>query len=261
MFKVDFNADLGESFGAYSLGMDAEVMQHITSANIACGWHAGDAVVMEKTVKAAKTQQVAIGAHPGFPDLVGFGRRNMAVSPGEVRAYVQYQVGALLAFARAEGVPLQHVKPHGALYNMSAANMELAIAVCEGIARVDDQLILMGLSGSCHLKAAELVGIRAAGEVFADRGYQADGTLVPRGKPGAMVTGEDEAVRRVVRMVKEGVVAAVDGTAVPVRADSVCLHGDNPKAVAFAVRLREALDREGICAVDLTEVLEERRHG
>ena len=165
MFQVDLNADLGESFGAYSIGMDAEVMQHITSANIACGWHAGDAVVMEKTVKAAKAQQVAIGAHPGFPDLVGFGRRNMAVSPGEVRAYVQYQVGALLAFARAEGVPLQHVKPHGALYNMSAANMELAIAVCEGIARVDDQLILMGLSGSCHLKAAELVGIRAAGEV------------------------------------------------------------------------------------------------
>ena len=255
MYKIDLNADLGESFGAYTIGMDEQVMAHITSANVACGWHAGDAMVMEKTVRAAAERGVAVGAHPGLPDLAGFGRRKMAITPAEARAYIQYQVGALWAFARGAGVPLQHVKPHGALYNMSAVDMELAVAVCEGIARVDDSLILMGLAGSCHMEAARQVGIPVAGEVFADRGYQADGTLVPRGTPGAMITDEDEAVRRVIRMVKDGVVEAVDGTLVPVQADSVCLHGDNPHAVAFAARLRRELEAAGVQVADLKTVL------
>lgn len=255
MYRVDLNADLGESFGTYTIGMDEQVLQHITSANVACGWHAGDAMVMQKTVKAAKACGVAVGAHPGFPDLMGFGRRNMNVSPAEAKAYIQYQVGALMAFTKAEGLSLQHVKPHGAFYNMSAVNMDLALAICEGIAQVDENLILMGLSGSCHIEAAKQVGIRAAGEVFADRGYQANGTLVPRGKPGAMVTDENEAVERVIRMVKEGVVVAVDGTVVPVQADSVCLHGDNPHAVEFAAKLRKALIAEGVEVVDLNVVL------
>lgn len=255
MFKVDLNADLGESFGAYTLGMDGEVLRHITSANVACGFHAGDAVVMQKTVKAAKASGTAVGAHPGFPDLAGFGRRNMAVTPLEAKAYVQYQIGALAAFAKAEGIPLQHVKPHGALYNMSAVNMELAVAIAEGIKAVDSDLIFMGLSGSCHIEAARKVGIRAAGEVFADRGYRADGTLVPRSMPGAMITDENEAVARVLRMVTEGVVEAVDGTVVPVQADSVCLHGDNPHAVAFAEKLRAALSLNGVEVADLRTVL------
>lgn len=256
MYRVDLNADLGESFGAYTLGMDGDVLKHITSANVACGFHAGDAVVMAKTVKLAKANGTAVGAHPGFPDLVGFGRRNMAVSPAEAKAYVQYQIGALMAFAKAEGISLQHVKPHGALYNMSAVNMELALAIAEGIKAVDENLIFMGLSGSCHIEAAKRVGIRAAGEVFADRGYQADGTLVPRSKPGAIITDENEAVARVLRMVQEGVVEAVDGTLVPVQADSVCLHGDNPHAVAFAQKLRQALSAAGVAVVDLKEVLD-----
>ncbi|MBE5784770.1 MAG: LamB/YcsF family protein [Clostridiales bacterium] len=256
MYKVDLNADLGESFGAYTLGMDEDVLRHITSANVACGFHAGDAVVMRKTVRAAKEYAVAVGAHPGFPDLAGFGRRNMAVTPLEAKAYVQYQIGALMAFMKAEGLSLQHVKPHGALYNMSAVNMDLAVAICEGIREVDDELILMGLSGSCHIEAARKAGIRAAGEVFADRGYQADGTLIPRSKPGAMITDENDAVARVIRMVKEGVVVAADGTVVPVQADSVCLHGDNPHAVAFAEKLRHALAQEGVAVTDLRTVLE-----
>lgn len=255
MYRVDLNADLGESFGAYTIGMDEEVLQHITSANVACGWHAGDAMVMQKTVKAAKKCGVAVGAHPGLPDLIGFGRRKMNVSPAEGKAYIQYQIGALMSFSRAEGVHLQHVKLHGALYNMSAVNMELAVAICEGIAQVNDSLILMGLSGSCHIEAARQVGIRAAGEVFADRGYQANGTLVPRGKPGAMITNEEEAAQRVVRMVKEGVVVAVDGTVVPVQADSVCLHGDNPHAVEFAAKLRQTLTAEGVEVANLNVVL------
>ncbi len=252
-YRVDLNSDLGESFGTYTLGMDAEVLSHISSANIACGWHAGDAVTMAKTVRLAKEKGVAVGAHPGFPDLVGFGRRKMAVSPAEAKAYVKYQLGALMAFARAEGLSVQHVKPHGALYNMSATDMALASAICEGIAEVDRSIIFMGLAGSCHMAAAEKAGLRAAGEVFADRGYQADGTLVPRGKPGDMVTDEDVAVARVLRMVKEGVVEAVDGTLVPVKADTVCIHGDNPHAVAFAAKLRAALEREGVEIANLAE--------
>ena len=183
MYKVDLNSDLGESFGAYTIGLDSEVIQHVSSANVACGYHAGDPLVMDKTVAAAKAAGVAVGAHPGYPDLMGFGRRNMVCSPKEVKAYIQYQLGALMAFTAAHGVKLQHCKPHGSLYNMAAKDMDLAMAIAEGIAQVDKDIILLGLAGSKMLEAGKQMGLRVASEVFADRAYQADGSLVPGSSP------------------------------------------------------------------------------
>ena len=255
MYKVDLNADLGESFGAYTIGMDEEVLKFITSANVACGFHAGDPLVMQKTVALAKGCGTAIGAHPGFPDLMGFGRRNMKVSPDEAKAYIKYQVGALSAFAKAEGLKLQHVKPHGALYNMSAVDEKLAEAICQGIYDVDPELILLGLSGSCHITAAEKTGIRCASEVFADRGYTDEGTLVPRGMAGAMIHDRAEAIARTVRMVKEGTVISSSGKVINIKADSICVHGDNPDAIGFVKEIRDALEREGVKVCSISEVL------
>ncbi len=246
MPSIDLNCDLGESFGAYTIGMDSAVIPYITSANVACGYHAGDPLVMQKTVAACKKNDVHIGAHPGYPDLMGFGRRNIAATPAEVKAYIQYQVGALSAFCTAAGVPLCHVKPHGAMYNMAAKDEALARAVCEGILEVNPKLTLLALSGSAMVRAAHETGLPVKNEVFADRGYQADGTLVPRSRPGAMITDEDEAIARVIRMAKEGVVRSVDGVDVPLTADSVCVHGDGEKALAFVQRIRAALTDAGI---------------
>lgn len=253
MIKVDLNCDLGESFGHYQLGMDEDIIPLITSANVACGFHASDPVEMEKTVTLAHSSGVAVGAHPGFPDLVGFGRRNMNLSPKEVRAIMLYQMGALSAFCRENGVPMQHVKPHGALYNMAARDEKLAEAICEAIAEFDDNLILLALSGSCMLKAAKKKGIRAASEVFADRAYEEDGTLVARSKPGAMIEDETLAIRRVVHMVKEGQVESITGKVIPIQADSICVHGDNKKALFFVQKIREALLAEGVALVPLGE--------
>lgn len=244
--KIDLNADLGEGFGNYTCGMDEEIVRYISSANIACGFHASDPLVMDKTVRAAKENQVAVGAHPGYPDLVGFGRRNLQVSPAELKAMVQYQIGALYAFCRARRVPLRHVKPHGAMYNMAARDERLAFAIAEGVRELDDGLILVGLSGSLLLSAARQVGLKTASEVFADRGYCSDGTLVPRGQAGDLITQEDVMIERVIKMVKEGTVVSVDGKEIPVEADTVCLHGDGRQAVLFARRLREELERAGI---------------
>ena len=246
MPSIDLNCDLGESFGAYTIGMDSAVIPYITSANIACGYHAGDPLVMQKTVAACKASGVHIGAHPGYPDLMGFGRRNIAAAPAEVKAYIQYQVGALSAFCAAAGVPLCHVKPHGAMYNMAAKDEALARAVCEGILEVNPGLTLLALSGSAMVRAARALGLPVKSEVFADLGYQADGTLVPRRQPGAMITDEDEAIARVIRMAKEGVVRSVNGIDVPLVADSVCVHGDGEKALAFVRRIRAALTDAGI---------------
>ena len=258
MYRVDLNCDLGESFGAWKMGMDEAVIPLISSANVACGFHASDPMVMAKTVALAKQSGVAIGAHPGYPDLQGFGRRNMAIPPKEAKAMVQYQVGALQAFCKANGVQMQHVKPHGAMYNMAGKNEALALAICEGIAEVDDKLILMGLSGSCMLSAAQQVGLQSAREVFADRAYNEDGSLVARGKPGAMIEDEDLAVERVIRMIQNGTVTAITGKEIPIRADSVCVHGDGPKALAFVQKIRTALTGEGISIVNLREVIGER---
>ncbi len=251
MLRVDLNCDLGESFGNYKLGLDEEVIKYISSANVACGFHASDPLVMAKTVKIAKDAGVAVGAHPGFPDLVGFGRRNMNVLPAELKAMVVYQIGALKAFCDSNKIKMQHVKPHGAMYNMAAKDEKLAVAIAEGIAEVDDSLILLGLSGSEMLKAAQKTGLKAKKEVFADRAYEEDGTLVARTKPGSMITDENLAIERVLGMIKNGSVKAITGKEIAIEADSICVHGDSPKALDFVKKIRAALEVEGIelCAM------------
>lgn len=244
--RIDLNCDLGESFGNYTLGMDAEVIPYVSSVNVACGYHAGDPCVMEKTIRLAAEAGVGIGAHPGLPDLMGFGRRMMKISPAEARAYMLYQLGALGAFCKAKGVKMAHVKPHGALYNMAAKDAALAEAVVGAIRDYDDSLILLALANSGMTKAAERVGLAYANEVFADRAYEPDGTLVARTKPGAMIEDEDQAIARVIRMVKEGKVTAIDGSEVTIQADSVCVHGDGAKALLFVKKIREALLQENI---------------
>lgn len=246
IYRVDLNSDLGESFGHYTLGMDEKVIPLISSANVACGYHASDPVVMETTVALAKAAGVEVGAHPGFPDLMGFGRRNLNVTPEEAKAYVLYQLGALYGFCKAQGVAIQHVKPHGALYNMAAKDYALARAVCAGIKEFDPGLIVLALSGGQLVKAALDLGLPVAREVYADRAYEEDGNLVDRRKEGAMITDEQEAIRRVARMVKEKKVTAVTGKDIPIEADSVCVHGDGAKALAFVEKIREVFAEEGI---------------
>ena len=255
MFRVDLNSDLGESFGRYTLGMDDKIIPLVTSANVACGYHASDPVVMEKTIAMAKEAGIRVGAHPGFPDLMGFGRRNMNVSPAEAKAYTLYQLGALDGFCRAAGVKLQHVKPHGALYNMAAKDYKLSEAICEAIKSFDKDLIVLALSGGELAKAAKDMGLRTALEVFADRGYEEDGTLVDRRKEGAMITDEQEAIDRVIRMVKEKKVTAVTGRDISIQADSVCVHGDGVKALAFVEKIRAALQKEEIQICSLDEIV------
>lgn len=255
MYKVDLNSDLGESFGAYTMGMDEAVIAHVSSVNVACGYHAGDPLVMEKTVAAAKAAGVAVGAHPGYPDLMGFGRRNMVCSPKEVKAYVKYQLGALYAFTASNGIRIQHCKPHGALYNMAGKDMELALAIAEAVAEVDKDIILLGLANSKMIEAAQQVGLRVANEVFADRAYQADGSLVPRSKPGAVIHDADEAIARTIRMVKEGVVTAITGEEVPIAAHSICVHGDNPSAVEFVKNIRAKLIEEGVTVTPIGSIV------
>ena len=244
--KIDLNCDLGESFGNYKIGMDEEVIKFISSANIACGFHASDPLVMEKTVALAKENGVKVGAHPGFPDLVGFGRRNMNVSPAELKAMVMYQVGALAAFCKAMDIKMNHVKPHGAMYNMAAKDIKLALAIAEGIAQVDDSLILLGLSGSQLLKAAQEVGLKSAAEVFADRAYEEDGSLVARTKAGAVIADENEVIERVIKMIKLGKVQTITGKEIEIKPDSICVHGDNPKALNFVKLIRQRLTQENI---------------
>ena len=238
MYKVDLNSDLGESFGAYTIGLDEAVIAHISSANVACGYHAGDPLVMDKTVAAAKAAGVAVGAHPGYPDLMGFGRRNMVCSPKEVKAYIQYQLGALMAFTAAHGVKLQHCKPHGSLYNMAAKDMDLSLAIAEAIAEVDKDIILMGLAGSKMLEAGKQ-----------------DGSLVPRKQPGAVIHDKDEAIARTIRMVTEGKVTAITGEEVSIDAHSICVHGDNPSAVEFVKNIRAALNAQGVEIAPLSEIV------
>jgi UPF0271 protein len=234
------------------MGLDEAIIPLVSSVNIACGFHAGDPVVMQKTVALAKRYHTAVGAHPGFPDVAGFGRRGMDLSPAEVKAAVQYQVGALDGFCRAAGIPLVHVKPHGALYNMAAKDPALSQAIACGIKEINPRLILLGLAGSAMIAAAREIGLPAAEEVFADRAYEEDGTLAARTKPGAVITDEAEAVQRVVGMVKTGIVRAITGKEVPVKADSVCVHGDGEKALLFVQKLNEAFRSGGITVAPLS---------
>jgi UPF0271 protein len=246
MMAVDLNADVGEGFGAYAFGCDEAILACITSANIACGFHAGDPATMRRTVRLALANGVAIGAHPGLPDLAGFGRRELAISREEAYDLIVYQVGALRAFATAAGAVLRHVKPHGALYNMAARQADLAMAVVTAVRDVDPTLTLFGLAGSELIRAGHSIGLATANEVFADRRYESDGTLTPRTECGAVITDPAESTEQVIRMVREGRVRSRNGVDVAIQADTICLHGDGPHAVELAQRLRAALTTEGI---------------
>jgi UPF0271 protein len=244
--RVDLNCDMGESFGAYRIGADDSVFPYITSANVACGFHGGDPTVMRSTLARARELGVSVGAHPGLPDLIGFGRRSMDVTPDDVYDLMVYQIGALLGFARVTGAAVRHVKAHGALYNMAAVKRELAAAIARAVRDVDRSLILFGLPGTHLIKEGEAAGLVTAGEAFADRNYMSDGTLVSRRRPDAQVHDADEAVRRAVRMVREGKVTAVDGTELSMKVDTICIHGDGPHAAEFAQRLRAGFEAAGI---------------
>ena len=239
---IDLNCDMGESFGAYSLGDDAAILPYITSANVACGFHAGDPLVMEATVHLCAAAGVRVGAHPSTPDLQGFGRREMSLSPEEAEALVLYQVGALAAFCRAAGIELTHVKPHGALYNQAARDPILAQAVARGAARFSRELVLVGLAGSALMAAAAAAGLAAAGEGFPDRAYNPDGSLRSRRLPGAVLDDPEQVAANAVRLAREGILTPQGSLPV----DTLCLHGDNPIAAAAARAVRAALEAAGI---------------
>jgi UPF0271 protein len=243
--RIDLNADVGESFGAYTMGRDAALMSSITSANVAAGFHAGDPSVLRATIRLAVAHGVAIGAHPGFPDLVGFGRREMRVTAKEAEDLVLYQVAAVAGVAAAEGVKLQHVKPHGALFNMASRDAALAAAIARAVAAFDPSLILFGAANSELLAAGRTAGLRVAAEVFGDRAYRPDGTLVSRTEPGAVIHDADAVVSRIIALLQHGRIAAIDGTALALRADTICLHSDTPRSDDLGLKLRAALEAAG----------------
>jgi 5-oxoprolinase (ATP-hydrolysing) subunit A len=243
--KVDINCDMGESFGAWPMGADDQVMPHITSANIACGAHAGDPSVMRRTVRLARAAAVGVGAHPGFADLQGFGRREMTMDPAELEDSLIAQIGALAAIAQAEGVPLQHVKAHGALYNMAARDVVLAGAIARATAACGRSLVMFGLPNSPMIEEGRASGLRVAAEGFADRSYEADGSLTPRSRPGAVIHDPEAVVIRAVRMVRDGIVLTATGREVPLRVDTICVHGDTPGAPELTRRIRTALTAAG----------------
>lgn len=253
MSPINLNADLGESFGAWRMGDDAALLQVIGSANIACGFHAGDPVVMRETVRLAVANGVSLGAHPAFPDLQGFGRRVMQLSPKELEATILYQVGALQAMAAAEGGRVSHVKPHGALNNMACADEAMATIVARAVKALDRELILLAPAHSALERAGEAAGLRVAREVFADRSYQADGQLTPRSQPGAVLHGAQDCVQHVLRMLEAGGIVTTDGQRLPTRIDSICVHGDGPGAVEAARAIRTALEAAGHRLVTLPE--------
>lgn len=244
--RIDLNADVGESFGVYSCGYDAGLMRSITSASVAAGFHAGDPSVLRETVRLAKANGVAVGAHPGFPDLMGFGRRELRVTPQEAEDLVLYQVAAVAGVAAAEGLRLQHVKPHGALYTMAARDARLAEAVARAVASVDRALVLFAPPNSELLKAGRGAGLPVASEAFADRAYERDGSLAPRRTPGSVLQDGAVVVERALRMITEHVVVAVDGAVVPIEPDTLCVHSDTPGSDALAARLRAGLAASGI---------------
>jgi UPF0271 protein len=244
--RIDLNSDLGESFGPWPMGQDAALMASITSANVACGFHAGDPGVMRQTIALAKDRGVAVGAHPGFPDLVGFGRREMKATPVEVEDFVLYQLSALAGMAGAQGIRLQHVKAHGALYNMACKDRALADAIARAVAAFDRSLILFGLPNSELLRAGEAAGLPVAAEVFADRAYERDGSLVSRATSGSVIHDAAVVVQRAVQMVREKSVIAIDGSTVALQTDTICLHGDTPGAAALAKQIRAGLEAAGI---------------
>ena len=251
--RIDMNCDMGESFGMYKMGLDEEIIRHVSSANIACGFHAGDPTWMRTTVQLAEGNGVAVGAHPSYPDLVGFGRRNMNATADEVKCDVAYQLGALQAFTA--GKRLQHVKPHGAMYNQAVDDEDLARAICEAALEFDRDIILVALAGSKWVETASEMGMKVAPEIFADRALNPDGTLVSRSKPGAVLHDVGEVVERSVQMVTEGVATAITGERIDVEASSICIHGDTPGAVEMAAQVRQGLESSGVEVVPMAELV------
>ena len=244
--RIDLNSDLGESFGPWPMGQDAALMESISSANVACGFHAGDPGAMRTTIRLAREKGVAIGAHPGFQDLVGFGRREIRATPAEVEDLVLYQVSALAGMASAQGMRLQHVKAHGALYNMACRERALADAIAQAVAAFDRSLILFGLPNSELLRAGQAAGLPVAAEVFADRAYDPDGSLTSRSKPGSVIDDTRQVVERAITMVRDRRVIAIDGSTIELQADTICLHGDTPGAADHARAVRKGLEAAGI---------------
>ncbi len=249
--KIDLNADIGESFGVYTVGNDELLLRTITSGSIACGFHAGDPDVMRHTIRAAVQARVSIGAHPGFPDLAGFGRREMNMRPAEIVNLVLYQVGALSAIAKVEGATLRHVKPHGALYNMSVRRSDVAEAIAQAVAWLDRGLLVIGLPGSELLSAASRLGLAVAAEGFADRSYENDGSLTPRHAAGAVLSDRGAAVEQAIRMVRDHTVISRDGTTIALSVNTVCVHGDTPGAADLATAVRTGLEQAGIAVSPL----------
>lgn len=246
MLQIDLNSDMGESFGAYRLGGDEELIKYVTSTNVACGYHAGDPMVMANVVAMAKKRGVAVGAHPGYPDLMGFGRRKMTLSHEEIKNYMKYQIGALMGFTAGHGIKIQHVAPHGALGNLCQYDREASHAVCEAVYEIDPSISIFYCAGAVLGEEAEKMGLRALSEIFVDRAYMDDLSLVPRSMEGAMITDEEYAIERCIRMIREGKVTSIYGKELEIRGDTLCVHGDGPKAFAFVKRIREAFEQEGI---------------
>ena len=256
--QIDLNSDVGESFGAYKIGFDEEVIPHLTSANIGCGFHGGDPSVMRRTVFLAKQHGVEVGAHPGFPDLMGFGRRNMDATLEEIQDYLVYQTGALQAFAISQGLRLQHMKAHGALYNMAVANPKIWETMAEAISRLDKEIVLVVLASSNNQPIRDMgkrYGIRIAFEAFPDRAYNQNGALVSRREKGAVINDHDEVAKRELKMALEGKVIAMDGTEIELRPDTICVHGDNPAAVQMVKKIREELKRAGANVIPMKRFL------
>ena len=250
--QVDINCDMGESFGMYKLGHDEEVIKYISSANIACGFHAGDPIWMNKTVTLAQNHGVEIGAHPSYPDLAGFGRRNMDISSDELKSDILYQIGALQAFTKDK--KLQHVKPHGALYNQAVVNEKIAKTICEAILEYDSNLILLALSCSKWVKTAKEMGLKAYNEIFADRALNDDGSLVSRSKEGSVLHDVNEVADRSNQMVIEGIATTISGNEIEVEADSLCIHGDTPGAVQMAMNINNTLKSAGVEIIPLQNI-------
>ena len=246
MYQIDLNSDMGESFGAYKIGGDEELIKYVTTANVACGYHAGDRMVMDKVVRMAKERGLRVGAHPGYPDLMGFGRRKMVLDFMEIKNYVKYQIGALWAFTQSYGMKLQHVAPHGALGNLCQYDREASRAICEAVYEIDPELMIYYCAGAVLGEEAEKMGLYAAAEIFADRAYMDDLSLAPRKMEGSMITDEEFAIERCVKMIKEGKVTSLSGKELEIKGDTLCVHGDGPKALAFLKRIREVFQQEGI---------------
>lgn len=249
--KVDLNCDLGEAFGNYSFGGDEQIIPLITSANVACGFHASDQHVMNQTIKRAKEHNIGIGAHPGLPDLQGFGRRNMDLSPDEIYDIVIYQLGALSGFCKIHNVKINHVKPHGALYQMGARDKDIAHAIAQAVYDFDESLYYVGLSNTLLISEAKKIGLKTASEVFADRRYEDDGQLVSRKADDALITDTKEAIAQVVKMVKSKSVITKNNREIDIEADTICVHGDGAHALEFVSEIKERLSKEGVSITKL----------